>query len=480
MSAAVEKLSSQDPVNQTFASHAVTKAEALRTDPRVQQAKQLLLEAVRDHAAGLNQIAASKPELKIAYQSQLDSLAAGRGGAPFFPYLGSGLGNGPFVELADGSVKLDFIVGIGVHGLGHSHPANLEATVDAAIEDTVMQGNLQQNVPTLTLIQELLKLAKPDASKLEHVLLTTSGAMANENALKIAMHSRTPADRVICSDNCFAGRSLALAALTDRPAYRTGLPLALDVDYIPMFHPADPVGTTAAAVAALNILLLRHPGRYACIWLELVAGEGGYYPGTTEYFTKLCRLCREHNVLVIFDEVQTFGRLSQPFAFQHFGLEEFADIVTIGKITQLCATFFRGELKPKAPILSQTFTASSASIHAALAALRTLQQNDCFGKDGWNTRRHQHWVSRMEGLAAKYPGKVSGPYGVGMMFAFQPGDGSGELGSQLTLKLFELGLMGFIAGSNPTRMRFLPSPAVVTNKQIDLACDMIEQAVKSL
>ncbi len=60
--------------------------------------------------------------------------------------------NGSFVELADGSVKLDFIVGIGVHGMGHSHPANVAATVDAAIEDTVMQGNLQQGLSTVTLI----------------------------------------------------------------------------------------------------------------------------------------------------------------------------------------------------------------------------------------------------------------------------------------------------------------------------------------
>ncbi len=109
-----------------------------------------------------------------------------------------------FRELADGSVKLDFIVGIGVHGMGHSHPANVAATVDAAIEDTVMQGNLQQSTPTVAMIQELLSLAKPEQSELQHVMLTTSGAMANENALKIAFHARQPANRVICIDNCFA------------------------------------------------------------------------------------------------------------------------------------------------------------------------------------------------------------------------------------------------------------------------------------
>ena len=452
-------------------------ADALRNDPRVARAKELLAEAVAEYAGKLDKPAPPVSALKGSYKKMLDRLATARGGAPFFPYISSGLGNGPFVELADGSVKLDFIVGIGVHGLGHSHPANVAATVDAAIEDTVMQGNLQQNQPSLQMLEELLRLAEPDSSQLSHAMLSTSGAMANENALKIAMHARAPASRVICLENCFAGRSLALAALTDRPAYRQGLPLALDVDYLPMFHPSDARGTTEGAVRRLKTLLARHPGRYACIWLELVAGEGGYYPGTADYFTQLCQICRQHDVTIIFDEVQTFGRLSRPYAFQHFGLEQFADIVTIGKITQLCATLYRSSLKPKGPILSQTFTASSASIHAGLAALRLLQEQGCFGSDGWNARRHRHWVSRMEELRGRHPGKVAGPYGDGMMFAFTPLDGSADAANDLTMRLYHAGLMGFVAGSNPTRLRFLPSPGVVTEEHIDLAVELIERAI---
>ncbi len=71
-----------------------------------------------------------------------------------------------------------------------------------------------------------------------------------------------------------------------------------------MFHPSDPEGTTREAIQTLKKLLQRHPGEYAALWLELVAGEGGYYPGTTEYFEGICQICREHNILVIFDEIQ--------------------------------------------------------------------------------------------------------------------------------------------------------------------------------
>ena len=450
-------------------------AEQLRADPRIVQAKQLLEATMSDYRQQINAIRSPNPELVKPYQVLLERLAAARGGAPYFPYIGSGLGNGPFVELADGSVKLDFIVGIGVHGMGHSHPAMLASTVDAAIEDTIMQGNLQQNAPSVIMAERLIKLANQSGAKLAHCLLSTSGAMANENALKIAFHNRFPASRVICIDNCFAGRSLSLAQLTDRPAYRTGLPKTLDVDYLPMFHPSDPVGTTKGALDTFKKLLERHPGEYACLWLELVAGEGGYYPGTTEYFEGLCKICCEHRILIIFDEVQTFTRLSQPYAFQHFGLDAYADIVTIGKITQVCATLYGESLKPKGPLLSQTFTGATASILAGLAVLDELEAKQCFGENGWNMQRSRYFVQRMRELAKKYPGKIAGPFGEGMMMAFQPSSGTDDEAKKAIFALYEAGLMGFMAGHNPARLRFLPSPAVVTEQHIGLACDIIER-----
>src|SRR5438477_30555 len=81
-----------------------------------------------------------------------------RGGAIFYPYLGSGLGNGALVELADGSVKFDMISGIGVQHWGHSYPVFLDAGIDATLGDTVMQGNLQQNVDAVRLSRELVGL----------------------------------------------------------------------------------------------------------------------------------------------------------------------------------------------------------------------------------------------------------------------------------------------------------------------------------
>lgn len=455
-------------------------ADQFKADPRVQQAEQLLLDALQDAQAKITGPVPPDKSHAASSQDLLQRLAAARGGATYFPYLASGLGRGPWVELADGSIKLDFITGIGVHGLGHSHPALLSASLRAALEDTVMQGNLQQHRPTVQMCERLLGLAQQKGAQLAHCLLTTSGAMANENGLKIAFHNRAPADRVIALDNCFAGRSIAMAQLTDRPHYRQGLPTAIAVDYLP---PADPQHSQASqqrSLDALDKLLKRHPGKYAALWLELVAGEGGYYPGSHEYFTRLIQRAKQDDVLIIFDEVQTFGRLSEPYAFQHFGLDEFADIVTIGKITQLCATLYRPELKPKGPLLSQTFTAASSSVEASLTVLNEMESGGCFGAEGANMKRHEYFAARLQELSQKYPSRIQGPYGEGMMVAFTPGDGTAEAAKSLVHIMFEVGLMGFVAGGNPARIRFLPPPGVTTEKHIDSAIEMLEVSLQRL
>ncbi|MGV3484295.1 MAG: aspartate aminotransferase family protein, partial [Planctomycetaceae bacterium] len=106
--------------------------EALRADPRVAEAKRLLREAVAEHSAELVDVRDANPSLLAPFEAMLADYTKLRGTPPFWPYLSAGLGNGPYVQLADGSVKLDFIGGIGVYGCGHNHPEMLDASVDAA------------------------------------------------------------------------------------------------------------------------------------------------------------------------------------------------------------------------------------------------------------------------------------------------------------------------------------------------------------
>ncbi len=465
-------------MNQPASSASVTHADALRADPRILAARKLIAEAVAEHAAAITDVAPADPKLVAGFHSLLDRLGIARGGPPFWPYLSSGLGNGPYVELADGSVKLDFICGIGVHGCGHSNERMVEAAIDAAIEDTVMQGNLQQHPPSIAMCERLIAMASVSGANLHHCLLSTSGAMANENALKIALHHQSPADRIIAFDNAFAGRSLATAALTDRPSYRMGLPRVLEVDYLPFRDPANANRSQRWAVDELHRLLKRHPHRYAAFWAEPIAGEGGYYPGSHEFFRALCEPLREAGVPIIFDEVQSFSRTSRPFAFQHYGLDEFADIVTVGKITQVCATLYGTAFKPQGPILSQTFTGASSSIATGLAMLDALDAGECYGASGQNMNRHQYFADGLARLGEQHSGLIRGPYGEGMMVGFTPADGTFDQAKTLMMTMFDTGLLGFVCGSEPTRIRFLPPPATTTLAHIDAALQLLDTSLQ--
>ena len=157
------------------------------SDPRFQQANELIHQLASDRSADLKGIKEPRLDKKTEYEEQIQQCSRVRGANIYFPYLGSGHGSGSYVELADGSVKLDMINGIGVHYFGHGSKVFREALLRASLMDTLWQGNLQQNLNQVELMQGFLDLAQQNKeSRLAHCFLSTSGAMANENALKIA------------------------------------------------------------------------------------------------------------------------------------------------------------------------------------------------------------------------------------------------------------------------------------------------------
>ena len=98
-----------------------------------------------------------------------------------------------------------------------------------------MQGNLQQNERSFELMKLLL-----NNSKMDHCILTSSGAMANENGLKLLFHHAPGKNRILAFEQCFMGRSITLAQITDKAKYRKGLPSNIEVDYIPFFNSRSP------------------------------------------------------------------------------------------------------------------------------------------------------------------------------------------------------------------------------------------------
>jgi len=107
-----------------------------------------------------------------------------------------------------------------------------------------------------------------------------------------------------------------------------------------------------------------------------------------------------------------------------------------------------------------------------------LEAADCFGDSGANQARHDYFAGQLRRLSQTYPGAVEGPYGEGMMIAFTPGGGTPEEAKRLMTIMYEEGLLGFLAGSHPTRIRFLPPPAITTRQHIDAAIDLLEQSLR--
>lgn len=453
-------------------------ADDLSRDPRITEARRLVLEALADHQRTLQGVRAADGERQSTYAETVRLFGELRGGDLYYPYLGSGIGKGALVELADGSIKYDMISGIGVHYLGHNHPRMASAAFDAALEDVIQQGNLQQNIGCLSLLRTLVDCASAKGARLSHAFLSSSGAMANENALKLIFQKRYPADRMLAFEGAFAGRTLALAQITDKPAFRDCLPETLRVDYVPFFDARDPQGSTRRAIDTLARHMARYPKRHAAMCLELVQGEHGFYPGDRAFFVSLIEQLKANDIAVWVDEIQTFGRTEELFAFQHFALDAYVDVVTIGKLLQVCATLFTDAYRPKPGLLSQTFTASTSAIHAAQVYLDELTHGGYFGSDGRIARVRRQFVTRLQAIAARHPEWLAGPFGIGAMIAFTPFGGDARKVKCLLQALFCDGVIAFVAGEVPQRVRFLPPIGAITSADVDAVCDLLERSLE--
>lgn len=445
-------------------------AKALKSDPRIQQAKDLLFEALSDQQKKIQGVKPADPSLSASYESTLEDYGKNRGGNLWYPYLGSGIGHGTLVELGDGSIKHDMICGIGPHYYGHSHHDVVDSALDAAMSDVILQGNLQQNLDSAKLVKLLTEV-----SGFDHCFMSTTGAHACENGLKIIFQKKHPANRVLAFEKCFMGRTLALSHVTDKAAYRVGLPDTLNVDYIPFYNAKDPEGSTRKAVAVLNEHLKRHPKKYAAMVMELVQGEGGFYPGTRDFFMALIRILKENDIAVMADEVQSFGRTNQLFAFQHFGLEKEMDVVSFGKLSQVCGTLYNIDYKPGPGLLSQTFTSSTSAIQVSYRIIRKLLNEGYFGKEGKIQGWHDKIVSRLESLSNKHPDLFSGPYGTGMMIAFTVFGGNVKRTLAFSHALFRNGVIAFTAGATPLRMRFLVPVLAISDASLDEIFEIVEK-----
>ncbi len=460
------------PASKTSPTNTRTVGQELHESPAVRAAVAQIVGELKAKSAQITDVRAPRPELKASYDELMSRAGAVRGRGLLYPYIGSGLGNGALVELADGSVKWDMICGIGVHFFGHSDPGLAAVGVASGLDDTLKHGNLSSNFEPYAFMETLLAEAGKK-SRLKHCYLSTSGAMANENALKVCYQKSNGAPRVIAFKDCFMGRSTTMAQIGDTPDYRQGLPLTTLVDYLPFYNEfeAKRVGEAAyidGAVKQLTEYFDRYPGQHACFIFELVQGEGGFNAGTRDYFKALMELCKSRNVIVWDDEIQTFGRLPTMFAHEYFDLGEYVDVFCVGKMTQACATMWTEEMNPKGGLLSGTFTGEGVSFRMGTQVIERLRDGGYYGPKGSIARHHDLFREQVRQLIAKHPGwfpavpaQAEFVGGLGGMMKFTPFGGRKDKITALCKSCFEEGVILFYCGHGPYHVRMLPPLGVM-------------------
>ena len=224
-------------------------------------------------------------------------------------------GEGMKLFSTDGRVFYDFLGGIAVNALGHSHPILKEA-LHNQVDKLLHTSNLYY-------IENQAKLAKKlkDATKMDRVFFANSGAEANEGAIKLAKiyHHKKGTGRygVVSLDKSFHGRTIATVAATGQEKYQA---------------PYRPLPDGFCQVKANDFEALKNAvtEKTAAILLEPIQGESGVRPLDREYLKKVRELCDESDIVLIFDEVQTgMGRTGNLYAYMDTGIEP--DILTSAK-----------------------------------------------------------------------------------------------------------------------------------------------------
>jgi 4-aminobutyrate aminotransferase / (S)-3-amino-2-methylpropionate transaminase / 5-aminovalerate transaminase len=238
-------------------------------------------------------------------------------------------GEGALLTDVDGNTFIDLTGGVGCLNVGHSHPRVVEAAQEQLERFSHTDFTIVPYEVYVRLAERLCELAPIADAK---AAFFNAGTEAIENAIKFA-RTYTGRSAVIGFEGGFHGRTLLALSLTSKVhPYKAGLgPFAPEVYRVPF--PNDYRGPSAEdALAALERTLVTQVAAetVAAILIEPVQGEGGFLVAPREYLESVRRLCDEHGIVMVVDEVQTgFGRTGKLFAIEHYGIQP--DLITVAK-----------------------------------------------------------------------------------------------------------------------------------------------------
>ncbi len=365
-------------------------------------------------------------------------------------------GKGMYLWDSEGKRYLDLFSGWAVSNLGHCHPR-----VTSAIS---RQAKTLVHAPNIFYTEPQGALAKliSDSSFGGMCFFCNSGAEANEAAIKLARIHYSPQERykIITMHNSFHGRTMAALAATAQPKYHKGFSPMLEGF---TFVPFDDLDAVKEAV----------DDKTCAVMLEPIQGEGGINIASQEYLKGLRRLCDEHRLLLILDEVQCgMGRTGKYFAYQHYGITP--DIMTLAKSlgngTAIGAMTARAELaKSLVPgSHATTFGGNPLACAAGVAVFDTIRieglLENCSEMGAYS-------MERLNSLAERFGDLVKEVRGVGLMIGVE----LKKEGMTVVKRCMEKGLL--LNCTQEKVLRFMP-PLNVGKKHIDEGIAILEGVLK--
>lgn len=400
-------------------------------------------------------------------------------------------GQGVWIEDVDGNVFLDCNAGVAVCSTGHCHPEVVKAVTEQANRLIHMCGTdfYYRHMPELG--KKLSEIVPIKGDCRTH--FANSGAEAIETALKLAMY-HTKRQKFISFFSSFHGRTLGALSLTSsKAAQRMGFARqALDVVHVPYPNrfrhfanemPSDDETVSKDVINWIENKLFRHttpPSEVAGIVLEVVQGEGGYVPAPTAFVKEIRRICDEHGIMLIVDEVQSgMGRTGRMFALQHHeGVH--ADILCTAKgigsglPIGVCVA---GEnvMNWHKGAHASTFGGNPVAIAAALKTIELLEGGLIQNAEAVGA----HLKAGLSRIKDRYQvvGDVRG-HGLMLGVEFVTDQSTlrpdPELRDRIEMECFNRGLI--ILGCGTSTIRWSP-PLVLTKENADVALEIFDDAV---
>jgi acetylornithine/N-succinyldiaminopimelate aminotransferase len=370
-------------------------------------------------------------------------------------------GEGAWLVATNGERYLDFTSGVAVNALGHAHP-RLVAAISEQAQKLIHVSNLYR-------IPEAERLAARlcQASFADFVFFANSGAEAMEGAIKTARkyHSangKPERFRIVTFEGAFHGRTLAALAAGGQKKYLEGFgPVVDGFDQVPF-------GDLDAVRAAIG------PAT-AAILIEPIMGEGGVRVVAPEFLRELRRLCDQHGLLLVFDEVQTgMGRTGELFAYQRTGV--IPDIMALAKALGggfplgACLATAEAAKGMTAGTHGSTFGGNPLAMAAGNAVLDVMLADGFFDRV---KRLSLLLKQKLAGTKDRYPSLIAEVRGEGLLLGLRAVVPSGDLVDELRAQK----MITVAAGDNVVRL--LP-PLIVTEEEIADAVQRIERACERL